>query len=503
MLVTYRYRNMKSTAQQKINFNRETSLSDILWHYDAPANDELLGNSALPYPVAEHIAKLLSQLSTQDLTQRQNELYKAIEKAGVTLSAYSDGEFFDKSWPMDIVPRLIAVEEWRQIETGLVQRLSAINHFINDIYNDQNIVKDNVIPKHLIKSSENFASSCIGHSPPLNIWTNICGTDLIRDLNGTMRVLEDNLRHPTGASYLLENRRLMKQAGADFFDAVSVQPVDGYIDALREALETLSPNDTATIAVLTPGVHSSDYFEHGYLARELGALLVEGQDLRVSDEDNFVYADTIKGPQRIDVIYRRVDDRFLDPEQFNPYSTLGVRGLTNSWLQGRVGMANAPGTGIADDKVMYSYVPEMISYYLNEKPILPNVDTYRCSDDHALAFVLDNMEDLVIKTANEPEGYANMLGHQMTREETRNLCKLMNDNPRNYIAQPLIQMSTCPTATPTGLQARHVDLRSFVIQGENTYVTRGGLTRVAMTQDALVADPSQNEGSKDTWVVEC
>jgi len=500
---TYRYRNMKSTAQQRVSFNRENSLSDILWHYDAPANDELLGNSALPSSVAEHMAKLLAQLSTQDLTQRQNELDKAIERAGVTRSAYSEGEFFDDSWPMDIVPRLIAVEEWRRIEAGLVQRLSAINLFIHDIYNGRNILKDKVIPKHLVKSSENFVNSCIGHSPTLKIWANICSTDLIRDSNGTMRVLEDNLRLPAGASYLLENRRLMKQAGADFFDAISVQPVDGYIDALLDALQALSPNDTATIAVLTPGVHSSDYFEHGYLARELGALLVEGQDLRVSSEDNFVYADTIEGPLRVDVIYRHVDDRFLDPEQFNPYSTLGVRGLTNSWLQGRVGMANAPGTGIADDKVMYSYVPEMINYYLNEKPILPNVDTYRCSDDHALAFILDNMEDLAIRTANESDGYGIVLGHQMTREETRNLCKLMNDNPRNYIAQPLMQISTCPTATPTGLQARHVDLRPFVIQGENTYVTRGGLTRVAMTHDSLVSDPSQNEGSKDTWVVEC
>jgi len=482
---------MNSLAQQWVSSSRPTSLSDILWHYDAPANDELLGNSALPAPVAEHMAKLLAQLSTQDLSIRQSELNKAIESAGVTLSVYSDGDFFDKSWPMDLIPRLIAAEEWQRIEAGLVQRLSAINHFIQDVYNDRNIVKDRILPKHLIKSSESFASVCIGHTPALNVWANIAATDLVRDINGTMRVLEDNLRTPTGASYLLENRRMMKRAGADFFDSISVQPVHGYIDALLEALQALSPNDTATIAVLTPGVHSSDYFEHGYLARELGALLVEGQDLYVSPDDGFVYAETIEGRQQIDVIYRRLDDRFLDPEHFNPYSTLGVRGLINSWLQGRVGMANAPGTGVADDKVIYSFVPEMIEYYLNEKPILPNVDTYRCSDDHSLAYVLDNMEDLVIKTANESEGYGIVTGHQMTREESRNLCKLMNDNPRNYIAQPLIQLSTCPTATPTGLQARHVDLRPYIIQGEESYVTRGGLTRVA------------SPGSKDTWVVEC
>lgn len=499
----YRYRNMKSSAQQRVSTTRQSSLSDILWHYDAPGNDELLGNPALPTAVAEHMAKLLAQLSTQDLSIRQEELNKAIDRAGVTLSVYSEGDFIDRSWPMDIVPRLIAAEEWRRIEAGLVQRSSAINHFIQDVYNDRNIVKDKIIPKHLIKSSESFANVCIGHSPSLNIWANISATDLVRDIDGTMRVLEDNLRTPTGASYLLENRRMMKQAGADFFDSMSVQPVHGYIDALLEALQALSPNDTATIAVLTPGVHSSDYFEHGYLARELGALLVEGQDLIVSSEDGFVYADTIEGPQRIDVIYRRVDDRFLDPEHFNPYSTLGVRGLMNSWLQGRVAMANAPGTGIADDKVIYSHIPEMISYYLNEKPILPNVDSYRCTDDHSLAYILDNMEDLVIKTANESEGYGIVLGHQLTREETRNLCKLMNDNPRNYIAQPLIQLSTCPTATPSGLQARHVDLRPYIIQGEDTYVTRGGLTRVASSHDSQVTDPSPEEGSKDTWVVEC
>ena len=469
-------------------------------------NDEVLSvtdNGIFARPGTEDLVQQLAGMSVGQLHNLQLSLNAEIRRAGITFTVYNDGENIDRPWPLDAIPRIIAANEWQGIEKGLIQRLKALNCFIADLYDQQQIVRDGIVPQQLVETSSNFCTPCVGIKPVFNTWAHISGTDLVRDTSGTYRVLEDNLRVPSGVSYLLENRRIMKRIAPEFFADGKVQPVDHYTEDLKTMLQSLSPNDTANIAVLTPGIYNSAYFEHAYLSREMGALLVEGRDLIVSDRDGFVYADTIDGPTRIDVIYRRVDDRFLDPECFNPHSHVGVPGLMRAWGDGKVGMANAPGTGVADDKVIYSYVPDMISYYLNEPPLIPNVDTYRCSDDHSLAFVLDHMQDLVIKPANESGGNGMLMGPDSTVEQRKRFYKLINDRPRNYIAQPIVQLSTCPRVTGTGVAARHVDLRPYVLQAEKSSVTTGGLTRVALQDGSLIVNSSQGGGSKDTWVVTC
>ena len=375
--------------------------------------------------------------------------------------------------------------------------------FINDLYHKQQIVKDGIFPADLLKNSVNFRPECVGVNPPLGIWAHICGSDLVRDHEGTVYVLEDNLRVPSGVSYMLENRHVMKRTFPNMFDQYNILPVDDYASQLYDSLASISPRKVKQpeIVVLTPGVYNSAYFEHAYLAQQMGAELVEGSDLLVGDDD-VVYMRTIEGLTRVDVIYRRIDDLFLDPEVFHRDSTLGVPGLMRAWKSGKVALANAPGAGVADDKVVYAYVPEIIKYYLKEEPILPNVPTYKCNNKKERDFVIQNIRKMVVKPANESGGYGMLIGPHSSKAECEKFVKLIKKDPRNYVAQPMLLLSTAPTMVGTRVEARHLDLRPFVLSGKQTYVTAGGLTRVALRKGSTVVNSSQGGGSKDTWIVD-
>ncbi|MBT4160252.1 MAG: circularly permuted type 2 ATP-grasp protein, partial [Gammaproteobacteria bacterium] len=420
-----------------------------------------------------------------------------------TFTVYSDGSNIDREWPFDIIPRTILNKEWQTIEKGLKQRLTALNLFIADVYNDQKIIKDKVVPKDILASSRDYRSFCEGMTPVYGVWAHICGTDLIRDDDGAVYVLEDNLRVPSGVSYMLENRNISKRVLPELFENYNVLPMDNYPSQLLETLSSISPRpkDFPEVVVLTPGIFNSAYFEHSFLAQRMGAELVEGSDLVVGDDD-CVYMKTVDGLSRVDVIYRRIDDLFLDPEVFNKDSVLGVPGLMRAWKSGNVALANAPGSGVADDKVVYTYVPDMIRYYLSEEPILPNVPSFLCSDKIQRQHVLSNMENLVVKPANESGGYGMYIGPRESKRRTAEMKRLIKANPRNYIAQPIINLSTVPTLCDNAIEPRHVDLRPFILQGDRSYVTAGGLTRVALVKGSLMVNSSQGGGSKDTWIIE-
>lgn len=469
-------------------------------HYESPGFDELIGDDGAPRSAAEQLINWLNELSDADLSHRQRAAQLAIEQMGITFTVYSDKGNIDREWPLDIVPRVIDALEWSKIEAGLQQRLRALNLFINDLYNDQAILKDNIVPRELIESSSNFRPECLGMTPAHGVWAHICGSDLVRGEDGTIYVLEDNLRVPSGVSYMIENREVMKRAMPEVFRQCHILPVDNYTDNLQYMLSSLSEEEEPCLVVLTPGVFNSAYFEHTFLAQEIGAELVEGRDLVVLD-DGYVYMRIVGGLKRVDVIYRRVDDAFIDPDCFNPDSTLGVSGLMKAWLSGKVAIANAPGAGVADDKVIYSYVPDIIRYYLNEEPLIENVPTYRCENDEERQYVLDNLATLVVKPANESGGYGMLIGPQSTQEEQDEMAENIRSNPRNYIGQPTLTLSTAPTICEGQFRARHLDLRPFVLQGKDLTVTTGGLTRVAMVEGSLVVNSSQGGGSKDTWVV--
>ena len=422
---------------------------------------------------------------------------------GITFTVYSDGSNIDREWPFDIIPRTILHREWQMIEKGLQQRLQALNLFITDVYNDQKIIRDKVVPRDILASSRDYRSFCEGVTPVYGVWAHICGTDLIRDGDGTVYVLEDNLRVPSGVSYMLENRNISKRVLPELFENYNVQPMDNYPSQLLETLSSISPRprDFPEVVVLTPGIYNSAYFEHSFLAQRMGAELVEGSDLVVGDDD-CVYMKTVAGLSRVDVIYRRIDDLFLDPEVFNRDSVLGVPGLMRAWKKGNVALANAPGSGVADDKVVYTYVPDMIRYYLTEEPILPNVPSFMCSDKAQRQHVLTNLENLVVKPANESGGYGMYIGPGESKRRTAEMKRLIRANPRNYIGQPIINLSTVPTFCDNTIEPRHVDLRPFILQGRKSYVTAGGLTRVALVKGSLVVNSSQGGGSKDTWIIE-
>ena len=423
---------------------------------------------------------------------------------GITFTVYTEKEgSIDRAWPFDIIPRIIPRSEWIQIEQGLKQRVRALNLFIDDLYHEQKIIGDGVIPESLIAESKGFREECIGINPAHKVWAHICGSDLVRDSDGTVYVLEDNLRVPSGVSYMIENREVTKRILPELFENNTILPVDNYPDKLLEMLLSISPSrrKRPEVAVLTPGIYNSAYFEHAFLARSMGAELVEGGDLMV-DKDDYVYMKTINGLARVDVIYRRIDDLFLDPEVFLPESALGVPGLMRAWRKGNVALANAPGCGVADDKVVYSYVPDIIRYYLDEDALLPNVPTYRCNDAKECEHVLANLASMVVKPANESGGYGMLVGPQSTAREREEFRRLISSNPRNYIGQPALRLSTAPTLCDHTVEPRHLDLRPFILQGAETYVTAGGLTRVAMKSGSLVVNSSQGGGSKDTWIVD-
>ena len=473
-------------------------------HYDpGEFYDELISTPGYPRAAARPLAAWLRSLSDEDMQSRKVDAELAIIDKGVTFTVYSDGENIDRAWPFDIIPRVMPVREWRNIEAGLKQRLQALNLFIHDLYHDQKIIRDGIIPKALIEQSKGFRKECIGITPTHNVWAHICGSDLVRDKDGTVYVLEDNLRVPSGVSYMIENREVSKRVLPDLFENNTILPVDDYPDRLLEMLQSIAParRKTPEVVVLTPGIYNSAYFEHAFLARSMGAELVEGADLEVG-KDDLVYMRTIQGLARVDVIYRRIDDLFLDPEVFNTDSALGVPGLMRAWRKGNVALANAPGCGVADDKVVYSYVPDIIRYYLDEDALLPNVPTFRCNDRQQREHVLANLETMVVKPANESGGYGMLVGPQSSAKEREAFRRRVDENPRNYIGQPALNLSTAPTLCDHTLEPRHLDLRPFILQGKNTYVTTGGLTRVAMTKGSLVVNSSQGGGSKDTWVVD-
>ena len=465
--------------------------------------DELISSPGYARVAARSLVKYLRSLSDEELRERKEAAELAITAMGITFTVYSEGGNIDRVWPFDIIPRIISLKEWRRIQRGLQQRLTALNQFINDIYNDQRILKDGVFPKEVLAKSVNFREQCVGIKPSFGVWAHICGTDLVRDKDGTVYVLEDNLRIPSGVSYMMENRSVTKRVLPELFQDYSILPITEYPSDLFDTLASISPRpmDYPVVVVLTPGIYNSAYFEHAFLAQQMGAELVEGSDLLVL-EDDCVYMRSIQGLQRVDVIYRRVDDLFIDPEAFHPDSLLGVPGLMRAWRNGNVALANAPGAGVADDKVVYAFVPDIIRYYLDQDPIIPNVPTHLCVREQEMQYVLENLDKLVVKPANESGGYGMLVGPHATKKEREAFVELIKKDPRNYIAQPMLNLSTVPTLIGVEAKPRHVDLRPFILQGEYMSVTAGGLTRVALVEGSTVVNSSQGGGSKDTWIVD-
>jgi len=469
--------------------------------YDAgPFFDEMFDERGSVRPEAEPLVRMIDSLDEGDLRRRQEAAERALLYSGITFNVYGDKGGQEKIFPFDIIPRIVRGSEWDDIERGLRQRIHALNLFIDDIYHEQKILKDGIVPEHVVKSATAFREQCLGLKPPRGIWCHITGTDLVRDRAGSMYVLEDNLRCPSGASYVLENRRIMKETFPQVFDVSKVRPVNDYPSRLLDMLQHLAKVDSPRVVVLTPGAFNSAYFEHSFLAQQMGVQLVEGRDLVVSGGK--VLMRTTDGFEQVDVIYRRIDDDFLDPNEFRPDSALGVPGLMNVYRAGGVAIANAPGSGVADDKVVYAYVPKIISYYLGEEAILANVPTYLCWDKSDAAYVLENLDTLVVKAANESGGYGMLVGPHATVAERAEFADRIRANPRNYIAQPTLALSRVPVIVEGQIEGRHVDLRPYILYGRDIYVLPGGLTRVALKKGSLVVNSSQGGGSKDTWVID-
>ncbi len=464
--------------------------------------DELFIAKGKPRSHSASLIEHMIELGIEQLEQQRLTAEIALFKLGVTFNVYNDDRGVEKIFPFDIIPRLIPNSEWENLEQGLKQRIKALNLFLDDIYSTQKIIKDGKIPAEVIYTASGFLKPCLETKPPVGIWCHITGTDLVRDKDGEWYVLEDNLRSPSGVSYVLENRRVMKSTFPEIFQTMAVAPVDDYPSQLLETLLNLAPPQlpNPTVVVLTPGIYNSAYYEHSFLAQQMGVELVEGRDLVVSD--GYLQMRTTKGLHRVDVVYRRIDDNFLDPLTFNPDSLLGVPGLMQVYQQGRVALANAPGTGVADDKVVYAYVPEMIRYYLGEEPILANVPTYLCWREEDREYVLNNLENLVVKSANEAGGYGMLIGTNSTAAQRKEFAQKIIAQPRNYIAQPTLSLSRVPTLIDGKIEGRHVDLRPYILhRGDEIYVHPGGLTRVALKKGSLVVNSSQGGGSKDAWVL--
>ncbi len=464
-----------------------------------PAFDEL--GQSLEQPRHPALARSLGTLSLETLAQRQNVAEADLRERGITFAVYGHGDGAEKVWPFDVVPRPIAASEWAMIEQGLSQRIIALNLFLDDIYGEQKILNDDVVPRELVMTSESYRPEMEGFRPPAGVWTHVTGTDLVRHNDGIVYVLEDNLRCPSGVSYVMENRELMKRVLPEVFQGTAIAPIEDYPERLLQTLlETAPTQDSPRAVLLTPGVYNSAYFEHTFLAQQMGVELVLNSDLIV--QDGRVWVRTTHGLERVDVIYRRIDDDFLDPECFRPDSMLGVPGLMDVYFRGGVTLANAPGAGIADDKAVYRYVPEIIQYYLSEDAILPNVPTYICSDPAQCSHVLENLAELVVKPTNASGGYGICLGPRATAEELAACADAIRSDPRNYIAQPMLTLSTVPTIIDGKLAPRHVDLRPFVLYGSSVRVLPGGLTRVALVEGSMTVNSSQGGGSKDTWVLQ-
>lgn len=457
------------------------------------------GSFRKPY---ETFAQRFQQITRDDFDDRRRAVDTAFLRQGITFNVYGDSAGTEKIFPFDLMPRIISAKEWEYLERGLIQRITALNLFLHDIYHEQRILKDGVVPSYFVLSAKHFRREFVNFSVPKDIYIHICGSDLIRGGDGQWMVLEDNGRCPSGVSYVLENRRAMKRTFPAMFESVGVRPVDQYPQELLKMLQHIAPGGVAdpTVVLLTPGAYNSAYFEHTYLAREMGIEIVEGRDLVVRNAR--VYMRTTKGLQPVHVIYRRVDDDFIDPTVFRRDSMLGVPGLVHAYRSGNVSLANSIGTGIADDKVMYYFVPKMIKYYLDQDPIIPNVPTYLASEDADRKHMLENLDKLVVKAANESGGYGMLMGPMASKAEREAFRGAIEKDPRNYIGQPMINLSTHPTHVGGGhFEPRHIDFRPYILYGEKTVIIPGGLTRVALTKGSLVVNSSQGGGSKDTWVL--
>lgn len=443
----------------------------------------------------------LAALPLDELRRRAAAAERDLFNLGITFTVYSDATAIDRILPFDLIPRVLTAGEWRLLEAGVKQRVAALNLFLHDVYNARRILEDGVVPSDLVLGNPNYRPEMQGFPVPFDTYVHICGIDIVRDADGSFRVLEDNARTPSGVSYVIENRHAMLRALPDLMRGIALRPVDGYGIRLQEALCEIAPQGVADpqVVLLSPGIYNSAYFEHVFLAREMGAPLVEGADLVV--ENDRVFMRTTTGLAPVHAIYRRIDDTFLDPTVFRPDSLLGVPGLVGAWRKGNVALANAVGTGVADDKALYAYMPRIIRYYLAEEPVLPNVETRICREPEGLAYTLANLERLVVKPVGESGGYGITIGPRATREELDSCRAKLIADPANWISQPVIGLSVGPTLTPDGLRPRHLDLRPYAITARETWVLPGGLTRVALRPGSLVVNSSQGGGSKDTWVL--
>ncbi len=474
-----------------------------------PRFDEMLAAAGSPRPHYGPYASWLDAQPLQLMRERREQAELIFRRVGITFAVYGDkddGEGTERLIPFDLIPRVIPAGEWSELEKGLAQRVTALNRFIHDVYHEQHILKAGIVPAEQILGNAQYRPEMVGVDPPGGIYSHIAGVDLVRaaqpDGSGATYVLEDNLRVPSGVSYMLENRKMMMRLFPELFAKSRIAPVAHYPDLLLDTLRSVAPGGNAepTVVVMTPGMYNSAYFEHAFLAQQMGVELVEGQDLFV--DNGYVYMRTTHGPKRVDVIYRRIDDDFLDPAAFRADSTLGCRGLLDSYKAGKVTLCNAIGTGIADDKSIYPYVPKMVEFYLGEKPILHNVPTWQCRVADDLAYVLAHLPELVVKEVHGAGGYGMLVGPAASKAEVEAFRAQLIANPSNYIAQPTLSLSTCPTFVERGIAPRHIDLRPFVLSGKTVRMVPGGLTRVALKEGSLVVNSSQGGGTKDTWVLE-
>ncbi len=463
---------------------------------------EMFGNGPEPASHTDLIRDRMHQIKASTLRRRAKLSDSELYNLGITFTVYSERDAIDRVLPFDVIPRVLSSADWQHIERGCIQRVAALNRFLHDVYHEQRILKDGVVPAELVLGNSNYRPEMRGVDLPHGTYVAICGTDLVRDGKGVFRVLEDNARTPSGVSYVVENRHLMLRAFPDLTTNVGLRQVSDYGMHLRSALGEIAPPEASepNIVLMSPGVYNSAYFEHVFLAREMGVPLVEGRDLVV--DDGYVFMKTTGGLSRVDVIYRRVDDDFIDPTHFNPKSLLGAPGLFDVYRAGRVSLANAVGTGVADDKAVYAYMPRIVRYYLDEEPILQNVETHLCREPDGLAYTLENMDKLVVKPVGESGGYGVVVGPKATRREIEECREQVKSNPANYISQPVIDLSVCPTLIDGTVEPRHVDLRPYIVTGKESWVLPGGLTRVALRKGSLVVNSSQGGGTKDTWVLE-
>lgn len=493
---------MATVVQTQIQSTTRDGTGCVLQQYD-PGRFfcEMLRPDRPPHPDLSLLRSRFEQLPISGLRNRAADAERDLLERGITFTVYSDATAIDRILPFDLIPRVITSDEWQQIETGVIQRVRALNMFLHDIYHRQQVLADKIVPKELVLGNAAFCPTMVDFDIPFNTYVHVCGIDIVRDENGRFMVLEDNARTPSGVAYVVENRHMTLRVLSDMMAGLRVRRVDDYGLRLHHALTEIAPQGIADpqVVLLSPGIFNSAYFEHVFLAREMGIPLVEGQDLVV--ENHRVFMRTTAGLAPVHTIYRRLNDDFLDPDVFRPESQLGVRGLIDAWRRGNVAVANAVGTGVADDKAIYAYMPRLIRYYLSEEPILPNVDTRICAEPDALAYTLDHLSELVVKPVAESGGYGLLIGPHASQAQLEEFRARLRADPSNYISQPTLKLSVSPTLTENGVEPRHVDLRPFAVTGRDTWVLPGGLTRVALQAGTLVVNSSQGGGSKDTWVL--